>query len=189
MVYKQKVVAVALAVCLFACKNAANTEGSKSPNVVVDSAAMVTPLMDKTVQNFTVVPFQQVGNLTSAATSEADLKRIFGDSAVVRVNQGDVKTLVFPKTENELAIIWQKKFPFKKIETVIIRHGKWRTPEGIGIGSTRRELEAANGKTPTFVAIDRGEFRPLWNGGKVHPKLVVSYSSTDDRVFEMQINF
>lgn len=171
---------------LFSCQN---TEGSKSATKnAVDSTTRVQAITDRPVQNFTVVPFQQVGNITAGMT-ETDLKQLLGDSNVVRINRGSVQTVVFPNSPNELEIAWKKGEKFKKIGSIIIRKGAWRTPEGIGIGTTKKELEAINGKAVTLFPLGEEDFRVIWNGGKVYEKLAVSYSSVTDRVFEMVILF
>lgn len=171
------------------CKNAPNTEGANSATKnAVDSTTQVTALTTRPVQNFTVVPFQQVGSITSGMT-ETDLKQLYGDSNVVRVNRGMVQTIVFPNSANELEIAWRKDAKFKKIGSIVLRKGAWRTPEGIGLGATKKELEAINGKAVTLFPLGEDDFRVVWNGGNVHPKLAVTYSKTDDRVFEMLILF
>ncbi len=170
----------------FSCQN---TEGGHSTTKnAVDSTTKVQAITDRPVQNFTVVPFQQVGNITAGMT-ETDLKQLLGDSNVVRINRGVVQTVVFPNSPNELEIAWKKGEKFKKIGNIIIRKGNWRTPEGIGIGTTKKELEALNGKAVTLFPLGEEEFRVVWNGGKVYEKLAVSYSSATDRVFEMLILF
>ena len=170
----------------FSCQN---TEGGHSTaKNAVDSTTKVQVITDRPVQNFTVVPFQQVGNITAGMT-ETDLKQLLGDSNVVRINRGVVQTVVFPNSPNELEIAWKKGEKFKKIGNIIIRKGNWRTPEGIGIGTTKKELEALNGKAVTLFPLGEEEFRVVWNGGKVYEKLAVSYSSATDRVFEMLILF
>jgi hypothetical protein len=192
MTYKKfiKIICFILAIILnYNCKNTPNTEGSNSATKnALDSTTQVTEITTQPVQNFTVVPFQQVGSITAAMT-ETDLKQLYGDSNVVRVNRGVVQTVVFPNSPNELEIAWEKGKKFKKIGSIIIRKGNWRTPEGIGLGATKKELEAINGKAVTLFPLGQEEFRVVWNGGKVHPKLALSYSKTDDRVFEMLILF
>ncbi len=176
-------------ISFYNCKNASNTEGGNSATKnAVDSATQVTALTTRPVQNFTVVPFQQVGSITSG-TTETDLKQLYGDSNVLRVNRGMVQTVVFPNSENELEIAWRKGEKFKKIGSIVLRKGAWRTPEGIGLGATKKELEAINGKAVTLFPLGEDDFRVVWNGGNVHPKLAVTYSKTDDRVFEMLILF
>jgi hypothetical protein len=188
MTYKNNLKSITLfgLIALFSCQN---REGSKSTTQnAVDSTTFVQAITDRPVQNFTVVPFQQVGNITAGMT-ETDLKQLLGDSNVVRINRGAVQTVVFPNSPNELEIAWKKGEKFKKIGTIIIRKGNWRTPEGIGIGTTRKELEAINGKPVTLFPLGEEDFRVVWNGGKVYEKLAVSYSTTTDRVFEMIILF
>ncbi len=192
MTYKKfiKIICFLMAIVFnYNCKNTPNTEGSNSAiKNAIDSTTQVTEITNRPVQNFTVVPFQQVGSITAAMT-ETDLKQLYGDSNVVRVNRGVVQTVVFPNSANELEIAWKKGEKFKKIGSIIIRKGNWRTPDGIGIGATKKELEAINGKAVTLFPLGQEEFRVVWNGGKVHPKLALSYSKTDDRVFEMLILF
>ena len=188
MTYKNILKTIVL-FCLIFLSSCQNTEGSRSATKnTVDSTTLVQALTDRPVQNFTVVPFQQVGNITAGMT-ETDLKQLLGDSNVVRINRGVVQSVVFPNSPNELEIAWKKGEKFKKIGTIIIRKGAWRTPEGIGIGTTKKELEAINGKAVTLFPLDEEEFRVVWNGGKVYEKLAVSYSSATDRVFEMIILF
>ena len=191
-------------ICLFSLiifSNCKNTEGSSSAskntvdstinstsNSTIDSTTKVEAITARPIQNFTVVPLQQVGNIT-AAMSETDLKKLLGDSNVVRINRGSVQTVVFPKSPNELEIAWKKGEKFKKIGTIIIRKGNWRTPEGIGIGTTKKELAAINGKDITLFPLDEEEFRVIWNDGKVNPKLAITYSTVTNSVSEMIILF
>ena len=187
-------------ICLFSLiifSNCKNREGpnSASKNVVdstmnstIDSTTKVETTAPQSIQNFTVVPLKQVGNIMSSM-SETDLKQLLGDSNVVRINRGSVQTVIFPKSANELEIVWKKGRKFKKIGTIIIRKGNWRTSEGIAIGTTKKELEAINGKPVTLFPLDEEEFRVIWNDGKVHPKLAVTYSTTTNNVTEMIILF
>jgi hypothetical protein len=192
MTYKQflKIWGLILAISSFNnCKNTPNTERSQSATQnAVDSSTRVTEITNRPVQNYTVVPFQQVGSITPAM-SETDIKQLYGDSNVVRVNRGMVQTVVFPNSDKELEIVWKKDAKFKKIGNIILRKGNWRTPEGIGLGATKKELEALNGKAVTLFPLGEDDFRVVWNDGKVHPKLALTYSKTDDRVFEMLILF
>ncbi len=179
----------------FSCKNTPqNQQNTEGVVVVTDSSktavteSTVTPIVGKIVRNYTVVPKQQFGDITPAMT-EMDLKRIYGDSNVVRLNRGVVQTVIFPKSGSEIEIAWKKGQTYKKIESIIVRHGKFQTPEGIHIGSTLKDLETANGKPVKLAPVSDGEMRPIWQGGKVHPQLVLSYDQYADRVFAIQINF
>jgi hypothetical protein len=191
-----KILCLFLAIGFYNCNNAPNTEGSNSATQnsmdttmqMHDTTTQVNALTTRPVQNFTVVPFQQVGTITARMT-EMDLKQLYGDSNVVRVNRGMVQTVVFPNSPNELEIAWEKDAKFKKINYISIRKGNWRTPEGIGIGATKKQLESINGKAVTLFPLGEEDFRIVWNEGKVHPKLAVTYSQATDRVFEMMIMF
>jgi hypothetical protein len=168
-----------------------NTEGASSTSDTSKTAiteSVVTPIVGKTVRNFTIVPKQQFGDITPAMT-EVDLKRIYGDSNVVRINRGLVQTVIFPKSGSEIEIAWKKGQLYKKIESIIVRQGKFQSPEGIHIGSTLKDLEVANGKSVKLAPVDDEEMRPLWQGGKVNPQLILSYDKYADRVYSMQINF
>ncbi len=154
----------------------------------IDSTSVVKPIENKIIRNYTIVPKKQFGDITSATTEEG-LKKIYGDSNVVRINRGSVQTVIFANTDSEIEIAWKKGMPFKKIESLFIRKGKWQTPEGIHIGSTLKDLEAANGKPVKLVPIDDEEMRPIWQDGKVNPQLVLSYDAQKDKVYGIQINF
>lgn len=191
MIYRYKYLLFSL-VFMVACTNAPqntqNTEGGVSTDSALNSDAVVTPIEDRVLQNYTIVPKQQFGDITPA-TTEADLKRIYGDSNVVHIDRGLVQTVIFPNSNNEIEIAWKKGQKGKKIESLMVRKGKFQTPEGIHIGSTLKDLEAANGKPVKLVLISDEEMRPIWQGGKVNPQLVLSYDRDADRVFAIQINF
>ncbi len=191
MIYKHYYLLFSLALmvaCTNAPQNTQNTEGGVSTDTSLTSYSVVTPIEDRVLQNYTIVPQKQFGDITPA-TTEADLKRIYGDSNVVHIDRGLVQTVIFPKSTNEIEIAWKKGQKFKKIESLIVRKGKFQTPEGIHIGSTLKDLEAANGKPIKLVPVSNEEMRPIWQGGKVNPQLVLSYDKATDRVFAIQINF
>ena len=179
---------IGICACTNAPKNTTSTEGGNSIDTTTMSSGTVTPIDNKVLRNYTIVPKQQFGDITPA-TNEADLKRIYGDSNVVHINRGLVQTVIFPNSSNEIEIAWKKGLKFKKIESIMVRQGKFQTPEGIHIGSTLKDLEAANGKPVKLVPISDEEMRPIWQGGKVNPQLVLSYDPDKDRVFAIQINF
>ena len=179
---------IGITACTNAPQNTSNTEGGNSIDSTTMSNGTVTPMGNKVLRNYTIVPKQQFGDITPA-TTDADLKRIYGDSNVVHINRGVVQTVIFPNSSNEIEIAWKKGQKFKKIESIMVRQGKFQTPEGIHIGSTLKDLEAANGKPVKLVSVSDEEMRPLWQGGKVNPQLVVSFDPDKDRVFAIQINF
>ncbi len=184
-----------------ACKNAPKeqnttenspyTEGGLGSGQTDSSQAeqaIVTPKTDKPVQNITVVPKLQVG-LIVANMTETDIKKVYGDENVVRVDRGDVKTAIFPKTDKELEITWKKGQEFKKLETAIIRKGDWKTAEGIGIGTTVEELNKINGKPIELFQREENYAMVRWKEGHVNPKLKVIVDTDTRKVIEMQIDF
>jgi hypothetical protein len=174
---------------IFSCKNKKSNESTDTvtqPNVT--ESATVTPTEETPASNFTVMPKQQVGNVISSM-SEADLKRVYGEKNVARVNRGDVKTVIYPNTDNELEISWKKGQDYKKLEVAIIRKGDWKTAEGIQIGSTVEDLERINGKKIDLYTLEDGIAIVRWQGGSVNKNLKVLVNLDTKKVMEMQIDF
>lgn len=176
-------------ITFFSCKNNKNNQESNTvtqPNVT--ESASVTPTAEAPASNFTVMPKQQVGNIISSM-SEADLKRVYGEKNVARVNRGDVKTVIYPNSENELEISWKKGQEYKKLEVAIIRKGDWKTAEGIQIGSTIEDLTRINGKKIDLYTLEDGVAIVRWQGGSVNKNLKVLVNLDTKKVMEMQIDF
>jgi hypothetical protein len=183
---------------IFSCKNTQNTEGGKNVvasdsvgnKIEIDTSvqATVTTKTDKPVQNFTLVPKQQVGLITANMT-EADLKKAYGDANVGRVDRGDVQTVIYPNSENELEISWKKGQDFKKLQVAIIRKGNWKTAEGISIGTTTEDLNRINGKKIELYQLEENFAIVRWKEGSVNPKLKVMVDTETQKVVEMQIDF
>lgn len=105
-------------------------------------------------QNFTIVPGVSVGPIT-AATSEADLMRIFGKANVKRmqldVGEGEVlpATAVFPNDPMRMAsILWRDPDTRLHPESVRISGGRslWKTDTGISLGTSLTTIEQLNGR-------------------------------------------
>jgi hypothetical protein len=189
-----------------ACKNAPKSEQNSDTVLQMDTAMgmpsstqnsednrpvpppSVLPKTDKPIQNFTIVPKKQIGLITSNM-SEADIKKVYGEVNVSRIDRGDVQTLLYPNTPNELEISWKKGFDFKKLETAIIRKGNWKTTEGIGIGTTIDNLNTINGKSIELYTIEDGFAMVRWKGGAINPNLKVVVDTDAKKVVEMQIDF
>lgn len=183
-----------LSLIFFACQEAPQknsndtyTEGGATTTATA-TQAIVTPKTDAVVQNKTVVPQQQVGQIT-ANMSELDIKKLYGENNIARVDRGDVKTVVFPNSDRELEIAWKKGWDFKKLETAIIRKGDWKTAEGIGIGTTIDELNTINGKPIELFQREENYAIVRWKDGKVNPRLKVVVDTDTRKVIEMQIDF
>ncbi len=168
------------------------TEGGSQIPVDLDTFNQaprnIAPQSEKPAHSITVEPKHQVGLITADMTEE-DIKKLYGESKVVRVDRGDVKTSVFPNSDKELEITWKKGQDFKKLETAIIRKGDWKTSEGIGIGTTVDELNKINGKPVELFQREENYAMVRWKGGKVNPKLKAIVDTDKRKVIEMQIDF
>jgi hypothetical protein len=174
---------------VFSCKNKkSNADANTVTQPNVTESVTVTPTVDTPASNFTVMPKQQVGNVISSM-SEADLKRVYGEKNVARVNRGDVKTVIYPNSDNELEISWKKGQEYKKLEVAIIRKGDWKTAEGIQIGSTVEDLERINGKKIELYTLEDDMAIVRWQGGSVNKNLKVLVNLDTKKVMEMQIDF
>jgi hypothetical protein len=124
-----------------------------------------------------IIPGVRVGRI-SASSSEQELIQLYGKQNVIRdtihVCDGydGPGTIIYPQDElQKLEIIWKDLENFRNPDFVIIRgsHSKYRTSEGITLGTTLKELEKLNGKPFTFYGFE-WDFQGLvldWWGGKL----------------------
>jgi hypothetical protein len=183
-----KYIVLIFSLFVFSCKNKPNTEGGNAIEKQPTEQAIVTPKTDTLVKNFTVVPKQQVGLITANMT-EADLKKAYGAANIARVDRGDVKTVIYPNSKNELEISWKKGQDFKKLQVAIIRKGNWKTAEGISIGTSVEDLSRINGKKIELYELEENFAIVRWKDGTVNPKLKVMVDTDTQKVIEMQIDF
>jgi hypothetical protein len=128
-----------------------------------------------------IVPGVRVGPLT-ASSGRADLERIFGAAAIVdrAIDMGDNSsrpgTVVYPDDPSEaLAIVWRDETRTLP-EQVLVCYGlmrgaacKWRTASGIGMNTSLRDLENANGRPFLLLGFERDFAGTVmsWEGGKL----------------------
>ena len=122
-----------------------------------------------------VVPGTRVGPIT-ATTSEDDLIRLYGREHVARrpiiVADGESRpgTIVLGRTPDALEVLWSDD-AFLQPERVIIGGGKtrWKSPEGVTVGTTLDELTKLNGRPFTFLGFgwEDGGMIVSWNGGRL----------------------
>lgn len=122
-----------------------------------------------------VIPGKSVG-LINKNTSEDELCEIFGKENVTRsehfvedVKQAEI-THVYSGKPDQLIIFWNK--PFKPpIERIIIENkgAKWKTPNGITIGTTLEEVINLNEKDFSMYGFewDYGGTTISWENGKL----------------------
>ena len=113
-------------------------------------------------------------------TDEAALIRAFGRGNVVfrtvPAAEGEMvkASVLFPKDPaRRVEVIWRDEKKRRRPGDVIVNEpGPWRTPEGIGIGATLAEVEAANGKPFTLSGFgwDYGGSVLDFDGGRLAPR-------------------
>lgn len=121
-------------------------------------------------------PFACAGPFAADA-GEAGLVRRFGRSNVVfrtvPAPEGEMvkATVLFPRDRSRrVEIVWfDERKRRRPAEVLVYDPGPWRTPEGIGIGATLGEVEAANGKPFTLSGFgwDYGGSVLDWDGGRL----------------------
>jgi hypothetical protein len=104
--------------------------------------------------DWVVVPGERVGPVR-ASTTKNELIALFGAEVVkdgeIDVGEGEMHpgTLVYPDDPSRrLAITWERG-NLKRIDVCYgLRDGvcRWKTPQGVGIGTTLKEFEKLNGR-------------------------------------------
>lgn len=96
------------------------------------------------------------------------------DSLPFGPTEGDMvpATVLFPHDpQRRIAIAWKDTVAKRTPRFVQLRHGptKWKTPEGVTIGTPLRELERLNGRPFQLAgfAFDGSGAVTSWNGGKL----------------------
>lgn len=163
----------------------ANIFGLALPTFALALVMIVGPSRAQDALDRTVVPGVRVGAIT-ADTSYQDLVRLYG-AANVKAKQipiGEGETLdgvsLFAGTSSELLIIWAT--PGKTIRSIqITRRGSvWRTIYGVGMGSTARQVEAANGRPFTLAGFgwDYSGRTITWRGGRLSKYLTLGFQAS-----------
>jgi hypothetical protein len=105
-----------------------------------------------TREDRTICPGYRVGAITIASTIDG-LKQIYGADAVrpadIYLGEGETApgAIVKASATDSVSVAWSSRggVDFVEIET-----DGWRTPEGIGLGSTLEEIEDAYGKVRVY---------------------------------------
>jgi lycopene beta-cyclase len=158
---KGVVAALLVALTLAGCQGNAGEGGSLPPEA-----------LDRVM-----VPGERVGMITGS-TSEEELREVVDHESIVRseieVGEGFCYpgTVLFPGSPDRLEVTWQDT---GRLSPAIVRidapGAHWQTEGGIGIGSTLRELEEANGGPFLFLGFgwDYGGRVSDWLGGRMTP--------------------
>ena len=158
------------------------TDGSKKP-------IPTSPVKIERLDNWICIPGEQVGRI-KANFNGSDIYKTFGKENVLEteigLGEGETKKglLVFPKTNNEIQVLFQGKEEMTKLESIRIKgtDSKWKTDSGIKVGATLEQLVAVNGKDFNFYGFEWDYAGKLanWDGGKLNDKLSVFLEATNE---------
>ena len=139
-----------------------------------------------------IVPGERIGPVTAASTRQSLAKQIGADNvrpSEIPIGEGETLKglLVYPGTANELQIIW-KDAGGTPASIVLYgaqdggETGKWRTREGLGIGSPLGEVERANDRAFRLYGFgwDYGGRTAGWSGGKLNEAMYMDFRPTAD---------
>ena len=127
-------------------------------------------------------PLSNVAGIAPESTKE-DLVRIFGEENVQRyeVPVGEGMTVegtrIYGGTENEILIEWKRDTEAPERITIQRPGAKWKTKEGITIGTTLDQLEKSNGRSfmVTGFGWDYAGRSVSREGGKLPPQLQLDF--------------
>lgn len=117
----------------------------EAPAAPAPAPAPAPPPVAPATDDSTMVPGKNLGPVT-AATTRADLARRYGEGALIDmdldVGEGmtEPATRVGEDTPTAFSVVWTDKARTKPSEVRELGPA-WRTPEGIGMGTTHAELE------------------------------------------------
>lgn len=173
------------------CEFGTSTKVENGNSLTDDSKKPIptTPVKIEKIDNWTCIPGKQVGRI-KANFNSSDIYKTFGKENVseteIGLGEGETKKglLVFPKTNNEIQVLFQGNEEMTKLESIRIKgtNSKWKTDAGIKVGSSLEELVAANGKDFKFYGFEWDYAGKLanWNGGKLNDKLSVFLEATNE---------
>lgn len=166
-----------------------NVENGNSLTDDFKKPTSTSPVEIEKIDNWTCIPGEQVGRI-KANFNGSDIYKTFGKENVMEteigLGEGETKKglLVFPKTNNELQVLFEGNEEMAKVETIRIKgtNSKWKTDSGIKVGATLEQLVAANGKDFIFYGFEWDYAGKLtnWNGGKLNDKLSVFLEATNE---------
>jgi hypothetical protein len=161
--------------------------------IVLLAAALAfpgTPVGDKPPDKgakdpFLIDPPRRVGRITPACT-EKQLIAIYGARNVrrARIHLGEGEyvegTVLFPGTPNAVEIEWKRAFSHPKRITIAAARTRWRTKEGITIGTALSKLETANGLPVRLMGFgwDYEGRTVSWGKGRLPKELTVDLAPT-----------
>lgn len=153
-------------------------EGSKSQTKVQNetSPAIVEKKKDISLDR-NIIPNKSFGLITSS-TVKTELNKLYGtekiQETIVFSYEGiniEGTEVIFDDTTDNFTIEWNDDNLTPKIIRIMNQNSHWKTKEGIGIGSTLKEVENANGKTFTIYGYEIDSYLAgtikNWNSGNL----------------------
>jgi hypothetical protein len=146
-----------------------------------------------------IVPGIRVGQVGQDA-SENSLRKAYGAGNVTRVEvplgEGETEqgTAVFAgDADREIRILWRDTVGSKNPKVIHVKGRGWRTEEGVGLGSSLKELERLNGRpfqitgfgwdySGTIVSWEGGRLEALQSAGRVLLRLIPEQGANYDEL-------
>ena len=120
-----------------------------------------------------IIPNESVGLITSSTTKSA-LNKLYDKGNIRETIKGtDIKgtEVIFDNTADNITIEWNDGNLTPKIIRIKNLNSNWKTKEGVGIGSTIKEVEKANGKPFTIYGYEIDAYLAgtvkNWNSGNL----------------------
>jgi len=124
-----------------------------------------------------IIPNESVGLITSSTTKSA-LNKLYDkgnirETVVFSYEGFDIKgtEVIFDNTADNITIEWNDGNLTPKIIRIKNPNSNWKTKEGVGIGSTIKEVEKANGKPFTIYGYEIDKYLAgtvkNWNSGNL----------------------
>jgi hypothetical protein len=162
----------------FACQPAERPAESLADVPVADSS------------QFIIEAGRNVGLISSSSTV-SDIQKAYGveNTLIQQINTGEGEVrpgiVVFPDSPNAIEVIMDIPSATGTPQFIRIsnRHTAWKTADGISIGTSIADLEAANGR-PFHLMGFEWDFSGLiydWNGGQLPPSLIIAMVPGDDK--------
>jgi hypothetical protein len=140
-----------------------------------DARSLASSTTDRSIDPATVI-----GGNINKETTEQDLINTYGKKNVQRAKIAVDGTVLFPGTKDALTIEWKADFAQPERITITNVGTRWRTKEGISIGTTLKTVEQAN-KGPfklTGFEWDYPGRTTSWEKGKLSPSLQLDFAAT-----------
>ena len=124
-----------------------------------------------------IIPNESVGLITSSTTKSA-LNKLYDkenirETVIFSYEGNDIKgtEVIFDNTADNITIEWNDGNLTPKIIRIENLNSNWKTKEGVGIGSTIKEVEKANGKPFTIYGYEIDKYLAgtvkNWNSGNL----------------------